>query len=178
MPGTGAVSLSGLGRDFWPPGLQTRCHLLLFFLQDELLAAGEASTFDVAVVDADKENCTAYYELCLQLLRPGGMLAIPRVRARPWREANALSRLGRCLFPWLLPVPQSALKVHCRFLPSLPSSWVTRLSPTGVLGLRLLPRPLLEHLPEVPPPRPGWLRPSTGTLARRGATASARRHRC
>ncbi|XP_076690915.1 catechol O-methyltransferase domain-containing protein 1 isoform X1 [Callospermophilus lateralis] len=46
---------------------------------DELLAAGEASTFDVAVVDADKENCTAYYERCLQLLRPGGMLAIPRV---------------------------------------------------------------------------------------------------
>ncbi|KAJ1066532.1 hypothetical protein K5549_007654 [Capra hircus] len=44
--------------------------------QDELLAAGEAGTFDVAVVDADKENCTAYYERCLQLLRPGGVLAV------------------------------------------------------------------------------------------------------
>ncbi|XP_057591958.1 catechol O-methyltransferase domain-containing protein 1 isoform X2 [Hippopotamus amphibius kiboko] len=43
---------------------------------DELLAAGEAGTFDVAVVDADKENCTAYYERCLQLLRPGGVLAV------------------------------------------------------------------------------------------------------
>lgn len=43
---------------------------------DELLAAGEAGTFDVAVVDADKENCTAYYERCLQLLRSGGVLAI------------------------------------------------------------------------------------------------------
>ncbi|XP_032463995.1 catechol O-methyltransferase domain-containing protein 1 isoform X1 [Phocoena sinus] len=43
---------------------------------DELLAAGEAGTFDLAVVDADKENCTAYYERCLQLLRPGGVLAV------------------------------------------------------------------------------------------------------
>ncbi|XP_055461734.1 catechol O-methyltransferase domain-containing protein 1 [Psammomys obesus] len=46
---------------------------------DELLAAGEAGTFDVAVVDADKENCAAYYERCLQLLRPGGVLAVLRV---------------------------------------------------------------------------------------------------
>uniref|UniRef100_A0A8I6A9G9 Catechol-O-methyltransferase domain containing 1 n=1 Tax=Rattus norvegicus TaxID=10116 RepID=A0A8I6A9G9_RAT len=48
-------------------------------LTDELLAAGEAGTFDIAVVDADKENCTAYYERCLQLLRPGGVLAVLRV---------------------------------------------------------------------------------------------------
>ncbi|XP_012611017.2 catechol O-methyltransferase domain-containing protein 1 isoform X2 [Microcebus murinus] len=46
---------------------------------DELLAAGEAGTFDVAVVDADKENCTAYYERCLQLLRSGGVLAVVSV---------------------------------------------------------------------------------------------------
>ncbi|XP_033065603.1 catechol O-methyltransferase domain-containing protein 1 isoform X3 [Trachypithecus francoisi] len=46
---------------------------------DELLAAGEAGTFDVAVVDADKENCAAYYERCLQLLRPGGILAVLRL---------------------------------------------------------------------------------------------------
>ncbi|XP_003783571.1 catechol O-methyltransferase domain-containing protein 1 isoform X2 [Otolemur garnettii] len=46
---------------------------------DELLAAGEAGTFDVAVVDADKKNCTAYYERCLQLLRPGGVLAVVSV---------------------------------------------------------------------------------------------------
>lgn len=34
----------------------------------------------MAVVDADKENCTAYYERCLQLLRPGGVLAVLSVR--------------------------------------------------------------------------------------------------
>lgn len=43
---------------------------------DELLAAGEAGTFDVAVVDADRESCAAYYERCLELLRPGGVLAL------------------------------------------------------------------------------------------------------
>ncbi|XP_019601339.1 catechol O-methyltransferase domain-containing protein 1 isoform X1 [Rhinolophus sinicus] len=57
-------------------GLRTQPRLPLPPPQDELLAAGEAGTFDVAVVDADKENCTAYYERCLQLLRSGGVLAI------------------------------------------------------------------------------------------------------
>ncbi|XP_002718446.1 catechol O-methyltransferase domain-containing protein 1 isoform X1 [Oryctolagus cuniculus] len=58
---------------------------------DELLAAGEAGTFDVAVVDADKENCAAYYERCLQLLRPGGVLAILRVL---WRGEVLQPRPG------------------------------------------------------------------------------------
>uniref|UniRef100_A0A2K5R697 Catechol-O-methyltransferase domain containing 1 n=1 Tax=Cebus imitator TaxID=2715852 RepID=A0A2K5R697_CEBIM len=46
---------------------------------DELRAEGKAGTFDVAVADADRENCAAYYERCLQLLRPGGILAVLRV---------------------------------------------------------------------------------------------------
>ncbi|KAM4851828.1 catechol O-methyltransferase domain-containing protein 1 [Thomomys bottae] len=58
---------------------------------DELLAAGEAGTFDVAVVDADKENCVAYYEKCLQLLRPGGVLAVLRVL---WRGEVLQPRRG------------------------------------------------------------------------------------
>ena len=39
-----------------------------------LLAAAEASRFDFAFLDADKENYPSYYELALELLRPGGLL--------------------------------------------------------------------------------------------------------
>ena len=46
---------------------------------DGLLAAGSAASYDFAFLDADKGNYAAYYERMLNLLRPGGVLAIDNV---------------------------------------------------------------------------------------------------
>lgn len=41
-----------------------------------LLNNGEGRTFDIAFIDADKENYDEYFELCLKLVRSGGLLMI------------------------------------------------------------------------------------------------------
>lgn len=42
----------------------------------ELIDSGESGQFDFAFIDADKTGYAAYFEACLDLLRPGGIIAV------------------------------------------------------------------------------------------------------
>ena len=44
-----------------------------------LIDAGEENSFDFAFIDADKGNYLNYFEQCLKLVRPGGLIAIDNV---------------------------------------------------------------------------------------------------
>lgn len=44
-----------------------------------LLAAGKQASFDFMFIDADKRNYPNYYELGLELLRPGGLIVVDNV---------------------------------------------------------------------------------------------------
>ena len=86
-----------VGRPFWAEaGVAGKIDLRLgpaLATLDARIAAGEAGQYDFAFIDADKSGYDAYYERCLVLLRPGGLIAIDNVLwggsvARPAQDAD------------------------------------------------------------------------------------------
>ena len=71
---------TAVAREYWArAGVDGRIELRLGDARDSLerlRAEGAAGRFDFAFLDADKERYAAYYELLLELVRPGGVIAV------------------------------------------------------------------------------------------------------
>jgi predicted O-methyltransferase YrrM len=67
-------------RRYWAEaGIASKIDLVLAPASETLagrIAAGESGSYDFAFIDADKSNYRDYYEKCLTLLRPRGVIAI------------------------------------------------------------------------------------------------------
>ena len=72
---------TSIGRRYWrEAGVAERIDLRIAPALDTLAALeAEGQRFDLAFIDADKENYDSYYEACLRLVRPGGLIAIDNV---------------------------------------------------------------------------------------------------
>ncbi len=74
---------TAIAQRYWQEaGVTQKINLVIAPALETLQASieqGQASSFDFAFIDADKQNYRHYYEACLQLIRPGGVIAIDNV---------------------------------------------------------------------------------------------------
>lgn len=66
-------------RYFHAAGLSSKLDLRIgpaLVTLDGLTRAGQSGFYDFAFIDADKANGLRYYELCFELIRPGGLIAV------------------------------------------------------------------------------------------------------
>lgn len=84
----------------------------------QLIANNQAKSFDFAFIDTDKENYLNYYEYCLQLVKPGGLILIDNTlwdgsvcdinnqeaSTLAIRELNNIIHKDERVFPSLLPI--------------------------------------------------------------------------
>lgn len=89
LPATGCVwtfdlskECTDIAQQYWSKaGVRDKIHLKLGPALENLCALQDAGEkdFDFAFIDADKANYQAYFEKCLQLLRPGGLILVDNV---------------------------------------------------------------------------------------------------
>lgn len=81
-----SVEWTNIARRYWAEaGLDHKIDLRIGPAAEtlaQLIAGGEANTYGFAFIDADKTGYDTYYEACLQLVYPGGLIAIDNVLQR------------------------------------------------------------------------------------------------
>ena len=74
---------TAIARRYWAEaGVDSKIRLHLapaFETLDALIRDGRSGEFDIAFIDADKTSYDLYYERCLELLRPGGLVLVDNV---------------------------------------------------------------------------------------------------
>lgn len=119
-----------IGQPFWrEAGVADRIDLRIgkaVGTLEAMIEAGEGGTYDFAFIDGDKKNYVNYYALCMQLVRPGGLIAIDNAlwsgrlvdptlddpASRAIRELNVAIRDDERVDMSLLPIGDGLMLAH------------------------------------------------------------------